>query len=251
MNRQTPQVLTTLLRCPELRWRARLSLIAAKVGCALGATRDVEVRLRHRSIWLGRDTFAIDWNVFAEIFLGRAYGRIDYRGANVLDAGAHKGYFAAFALENGAKSVTSLEPEPYNFRFLARAAVNDESWLVRPQALAEETGTRMLRLGLAYSHSLVLATGGEDAIEVEVVTLADLLDTPPGDTSILKLDIEGAECEVLSATPPAKLAGLEAMVVETHEGAPCGSDDVVTMAESTGLRLIENPDRPTFLTFVR
>lgn len=251
MNRRTPQLVARLLTCPDLSWRTRLSLIVAKAARGVGVKRDLEVRLCQCSVWLGRDTFAIDWNVFIEIFLDHAYGLIDYAGADVLDAGAHKGYFAAFALENGASSVTSLEPEPYNFRHLARAAAGNDAWRVRRQAVAGKAGTRSLRLGLAYSHSLVLETGSEDAIEVEAVTLAELLGASSGGRLIAKLDIEGAECEALSATPAEKLSGLDALVVETHADAPCGRDDVVTVAEATGLCLVTSPCRPTLLTFVR
>ena len=140
MNRRTPLLLARMLSCPELGWRAGLTLVAAQAGRAVGIRRDVEVRLRRSRVWLGRDTFTTDWNVFVEIFAGRAYARVDYRGADVLDAGAHKGYFAAFALANGARTVTSLEPEPENFRLLARAAAGDEDWQVLRQAVAGAAG---------------------------------------------------------------------------------------------------------------
>jgi FkbM family methyltransferase len=251
VNRQTPRLLAGILRCPELGWRAGLALLAAKAARGIGVRRDVEVRLRRSRIWLGRDSFATDWNVFVEIFVGRAYAGIDYRGADVLDAGAHKGYFAVFALANGARTVTSLEPEPENFRLLARAAAGDQNWRARRQAVAGAVGTRSLRLGLAYSHSLVLEPGGGGAVDVEAVTLGDLLRETRGRPSIAKLDVEGAECEILSATPAESLAAVSALVVEAHLGAPCGPDDLARLAERAGLRRLAGPDRPGLLTFVR
>ena len=40
---------------------------------------------------------------------------------------------------------------------------------------------------------------GEEAEGVEAVTLKDILDTVPGNTVIIKLDIEGFECKVIQS----------------------------------------------------
>ena len=53
------------------------------------------------------------WNV--EMFPAECRGRI------VLDVGAHKGYFGAWALSQGAALVVSCEPERSNFARLSRA----------------------------------------------------------------------------------------------------------------------------------
>ena len=46
----------------------------------------------------------------------------DYAGAVVLDLGAHKGYFGAYALARGARLVISFEPETANLELLERGA---------------------------------------------------------------------------------------------------------------------------------
>ena len=65
----------------------------------------------------------------------RAYAG-DYRGAFVVDVGAHKGYYGAYALAHGARWVVSYEPETANFALLERAASDVRE---RGGALADET----------------------------------------------------------------------------------------------------------------
>ena len=67
---------------------------------------------------IGSDNVHVDLQTFAEIFVLREYAPLDVRSAHVLDLGAHKGYFAAWALRRGAAFVSSYEPHPKNFAAL-------------------------------------------------------------------------------------------------------------------------------------
>jgi len=67
--------------------------------------------------------YPIDWETLKWVLVDEAYPT-DYAGAVVLDIGAHKGYFGAFALERGARTVISFEPESRNFELLERCAAS-------------------------------------------------------------------------------------------------------------------------------
>ena len=68
---------------------------------------------------IGSDNVHVDLQTFAEIFVLREYAPLDVRSAHVLDLGAHKGYFAAWALRRGAAFVFKLRTAPQELRRLA------------------------------------------------------------------------------------------------------------------------------------
>ena len=86
------------------RGRARLDALLVRELIA-GPARLARVRVGDALVEIGGgDDFPVDWKAFAEVFADRPYeGPFD--GASVLDVGAHKGYFGAFALAAGAAVV--------------------------------------------------------------------------------------------------------------------------------------------------
>ena len=53
-------------------------------------------------VYLSHDNYEIDWASLAFVAVDEAYAG-DYRGAVVVDIGAHKGYYGAYALGHGAR----------------------------------------------------------------------------------------------------------------------------------------------------
>ena len=147
-----------LARSPWLGWRGRLHVRALHVQeLALGPPTRARIPIGRAHIELGGDTsFAIDWKTFVDVFAAEPYAA-DYRGAHVLDVGAHKGYFGAYALARGASVVVSFEPSTVNHRTLERTArAVSTCWLTRRAALGEEAGSGTLFLDhTSWAHSLV------------------------------------------------------------------------------------------------
>lgn len=230
----------SVLRCPELTRRGRLSLLAAKVKFHARRLRhDAIVDCGVVRIRFGAESLPFDWYVFEEIFIKRIYERLQFDSAFVLDIGAHKGYFAAFALAHGATGVVSFEPEPANFRRLAAAAEGVAGWTPRQQAIAGDSGVRALKLDQAWSHSLASQKEGDDVVTVDAVGLGEVLDAYPASYQVVKVDIEGAECEALASTPRDRLARVDELVVEAHARAACRPAEIVALAEAAGLRGVE------------
>jgi FkbM family methyltransferase len=231
-----------LLRCQELSAGGKLSLLGAKAKYhARRLEHDTIVDCRVARIRFGRESFPFDWYVFEEIFIKRIYERLRFESASVLDLGAHKGYFAVFALSHGATKVVSFEPEAANFRRLAAAAEDVSGWTARQEGIAGESGTRSLKVKEAWSHALVAGEAGEDVVAVPVVALADVLDKHATERQVVKMDIEGAECEALVTTPRNLLARIDELVVEAHADAPCAPAGIVAIAEAAGLTAVD-PD---------
>ena len=59
------------------------------------------------TIYLSRDDYEIDWASLAFVAVDEAYAG-DYGGATVVDIGAHKGYYGAYALAQGACGAEEL-----------------------------------------------------------------------------------------------------------------------------------------------
>ncbi len=234
-KRQTLQRLAGMLRCPELTPRGKLSLFHATLRYhARRLNSDTVVGCGVASLRFGLESFATDWEVFTEVFIARVYAGVACQRSRVLDLGAHKGYFAVFALNHGAREVISFEPEPTNFRRLAAAAQSETRWCVRQEAIAGMRGMRKLALKDAWSHTLT-GSPSVDSVMVPAVTLADVLGDSGHERKVVKIDIEGAECEALAATPQHVLATIDEIVIEVHPGAPCGANEIALALKHAGL----------------
>lgn len=227
----------SVLRCPELTASGKLSLLVAKAAYhARRLTKDAIVDCGVVQIRFGPESFPFDWYVFEEIFIKRIYERLRFESALVLDLGAHKGYFAAFALRHGATRVVSFEPEAANFRRLAAAAQGVGGWTARQEAITGDSGVRSLQLKEAWSHSLVADGDAEGAVTVPAIALGDVLRAYPDGRQVVKVDIEGAECEALAKAPRDLLSRVYELVVEAHADAVCKPAEIVAIAERAGLR---------------
>jgi FkbM family methyltransferase len=226
--------------CPELTPAGKRAMLLAKLRYHTGLLRrDQIVDCGVARIRLGRESFASDWRVFFEVFISRIYDRISFERASVIDLGGHKGYFAVFALSRGASRVVSYEPEEMNFRRLAAAAEAAPAWTVRREAIAGEAGARKLSIRESWSHSLLDADGdsGGSKVTVRATSLGHVLATVhAGARNVVKLDIEGAECEALANAPLELLARVDELVVEPHPEAGCDRGAIVTLVTSAGLR---------------
>ena len=133
----------------------------------------------------------------------------------VVDAGAHVGTFAAMAAGH-ARRVIGVEPNPANIELLtenlARNGIDNVE--VLEAAIWPEPGEISLAVdGPTSSSSIVV--GGGTTVTVPTISLSDLIDRV-GAVDLLKMDIEGAEFEVLCRTPPETLRQIDVIVGELH-----------------------------------
>lgn len=232
---------TALGRAGSLRRPARLHLWALLLReAALGPPRETRVRIGDVRVELGdgRD-FPVDWRVFVGI-LARAEYPAAYADASVLDVGAHKGYFGAYALACGAARVLSYEPATSNYGYLARAAEPfRDRWSTRQAAVGRARGRGTLQLGAtSWGHSLIRVGEPSGDEPVDIVTLADAIAelAADGGRTIVKIDAEGSECDILSR--PDGLEAVDVLLVEWHpHSAACSAEELVASVERAGLLL--------------
>lgn len=130
----------------------------------------------------------------------------------VVDAGANIGVFALFAALHGAERVVAVEPEPDNAIILAANIAASPQVSHRSVALWNEKGH--VSMAPSQGGTQVNADG---PLTIPSLALADLFaEESISECSILKMDIEGSEYMVLSATPSDLLARVHYLTMEFH-----------------------------------
>ncbi|MFP5310028.1 MAG: FkbM family methyltransferase [Actinomycetes bacterium] len=128
----------------------------------------------------------------------REFASVLRAGDTVFDVGAHAGYYSLLALRAGAR-VVAVEPNPSNRGFLANHfAMNDfhDGVCVVDSAVGGSVGT--VRFDVSGSYVGSISEAG--SVEVAVTTL-DELARAHGQPDLIKIDVEGAEGDVLFGAP--------------------------------------------------
>ncbi len=172
----------------------------------------------------------VDQSVINEVFEYREYQAVEpiiaAAQAPIIDAGGHGGYFTLYCRAlNPAVPIITIEPAAAN---LALMEENFFANQVEPVemivgVLAARTATRQLHLARDnHNHSLVEPPIAERAgtLLVQGYALRDILDQRQIKTvSLLKLDVEGAEYELLDGWTVDDYARVENIIMEYHLGA--------------------------------
>jgi FkbM family methyltransferase len=176
------------------------------------------LRLPEATLWF-EPSSVIDGRLLRSIFIRNEYA-CDFRDRLVLDIGAHKGYFAAYAFLHGARAVVSFEPASANFALLSRSAGSSSwDWSAERAAIGPVAGTATINISSeSWAHSIGdIPSGAVVGNEVvAMLPLADVIAAHPDPHLIVKLDIEGMEEEVIPATSPEVWAGVEQVCIEFH-----------------------------------
>lgn len=119
-------------------------------------------------------------------------------GMNIIDAGAHIGYYSIiFSKLAGPRGIIFVfEPEPVNLKLLLKNTGKYANIKVIPMAVSNQTGSVEFYRGDGYTgcHGLSPASFRPEKIKVEATTLdsfTDEIGSPRID--LVKIDIEGAE----------------------------------------------------------
>lgn len=185
-----------------------------------------------------------DLQVLGQIFVHREYLPLDHldpAGIDVvIDCGANVGYSSAWFLNRfpGCR-VIAIEPDPGNFRLLEknlepygeRVRTKQAAVWSRPTTLSFREDD--YRDGKEWSRQVVEASDSESkADEIEAIDLDSLFDElDPESRVLLKMDIEGAECVVLTGCAQSWLPRVAVLVLELHDDTLFGKASEVFRRE--------------------
>jgi FkbM family methyltransferase len=151
---------------------------------------------------------------------------------NILDLGANKGYYAAWALTKAPTArVHCYEPDPQNVAALrVNIAPFARCTSVRQAAVGSSAGSLTLfriagRGGQGSLYRARASLRGQIVAEVDVpvVSFSEVIKRA-GYVDLLKIDVEGAEYDILLDSPPESFDHVQRITVEADPVDPCRSD---------------------------
>lgn len=139
----------------------------------------------------------------------------------VIDVGAHVGAFSVLAAALHAERVHAFEPHPATFaRLRDNVALNCFERVITPEpyALAAVAGVAHIEGDDATAHFVEASDSSTlvTTITLEEVIRTALVGAPNNEIACLKLDIEGAEYDVLEVLPDEWLRHVRHIVMEFH-----------------------------------
>lgn len=146
-------------------------------------------------------------------------------GATLLDVGAHVGYYTllAAALVGRSGRVVAFEPNPRNYAFLRRhVAVNGCHHVeVEDAAVSDENGVAAFEFGTGTGTGRLTGRSvtADGAVEVRTVRLDDFCAARSVAPDAIKIDVEGAELNVLRGAERTIAAHSPVIFLSTHGAA--------------------------------
>ncbi len=171
-----------------------------------------------------------DGSVFYEIFTEREYKILDNiiskASSPILDIGAHVGMFSIYAnCFNSDVQIYAFEPEERNFTALKNNFKENvvKNVIAKNVAVAAEIGVREFNISSdSHNHSLIKIENEDGEVfpikKVSCTTIEQIfLKNNLQSVSLVKMDCEGAEFEILANLKPEILAKIGAIYIEYHQ----------------------------------
>ena len=150
-----------------------------------------------------------------EAAVQREYAALVGPGAVVYDVGANIGFYTLLAarLAGPPGRVVAYEPNPVNAAVLRRNARSAPAVLVREAAVAAGTGPRGLQTSASLTSRL---TDDPGALRVACTTIdAEVAAGVPA-PNVVKIDVEGAETDVLAGMQATLAQHRPVLLIELH-----------------------------------
>ncbi|MCD4671213.1 MAG: FkbM family methyltransferase [Anaerolineaceae bacterium] len=169
----------------------------------------------------------IVWSMATEIFLGEEYcpsGFAINSNDVIVDIGAHRGVFVAYAALRTKNSIVAFEPDSENYRIL-QAFVSANRWdnvqLYNAALGAKDGYIELFQSNTSTRHSVtgidpVTKRKLSKSIRVQAFSLEKALENLPK-INFLKMDCEGAEYDIIMNSNPETLKKIEKLAMEYHE----------------------------------
>lgn len=155
---------------------------------------------------------------YVDFFYSDLCKEMDFSGI-VFDAGANVGFFTALAKIKGAKRIYSVEPDPAAFDCLEKNFIDDPKVICLNKALSDETDIVPFDLSLGSSVASTISKYNKQTDKHTIFVESFSLPTffiLEDNINLLKLDIEGAEYEVLTALSSYYYKKINQIFLEFH-----------------------------------
>lgn len=199
---------------------------------------DVKFRKPSYDTYVGGEVFYSDFYAIDKIFNIRD-------NPLVIDLGAHIGLFClkVMFLHKNAR-IFAYEPVNSNFELLMEnIEMNQLSKNVNifNMAVSGKSEKRKINISKINSagHSMLIAEDQSEQIVVNCTTLEKIfLDNAINSVDILKIDVEGAEYDILYSTPPSLFVNIKNIILEYHEYEGNTVFELIIFLQNNGFKLI-------------
>jgi len=194
-----------------------------------------------------------DAAVLHEILEAKEYGfaeqTIRNAKAAILDVGAHSGMFVLWCRAiNAEVPIFAFEPEPNNFSILKTHIAENhlKNVIAKQVAVSDSVGETQLQISDDSMNHALLVKLDTDAktIKVQTTSLERILkQNHLSSVDLIKLDVEGAEYQILESTPKETFARIRAIACETHKIEGHSPEELKRFLESIGYKVLltKNP----------
>jgi FkbM family methyltransferase len=164
-------------------------------------------------------------HVFSEI-LGDNYAITGFKGedvkdAEVIDIGAHVGMFTMLCHAHGAKSIIPIEANPHTYNELISNLINIPTVKYSLNMAIFDGCLMFINFTDSGTESRIESDG---KIKVPCMSLEEALSRCQGEDIVMKMDIEGAEYDVIPACSKSALRRCKRIFLETHVMRDNGND---------------------------
>lgn len=180
-------------------------------------------------------------HILKEIYLDRIYERflVGRDNLTIVDLGANIGLFSAYVAPY-CKELICVEPDENHCECIKANLKDFDNFEVKKLAVANMDGkkTFFLNKNNTTAHTL-LGGNKKDSVEVDVLSLDSLLGDVPH-IDLLKMDIEGAEFEVLCGNKAARaLKKTDVIIGEYHSFAGRNFNQIMDALKASGFNVRE------------
>lgn len=191
------------------------------LGTLYKSVRAIPGMSGHQAVFEAEDDCVFELDVFEPYWAptllgGRSYepelrsvlSRVKHLDPVLVDCGANIGYWSVVATSRqiGLSRVVAIEPNPPTFAQLIRnASLNADRFTCVERAVSSTSG-RMVKLAFPEHHAVAqISATDSGGPGVETVSVDDLLRSLDwlGEPTVMKLDVEGHELEVVSGAAAA------------------------------------------------
>lgn len=192
------------------------------------------------------DPFDCLFNNYNEMFVHNRYDCFQFENYLdvVLDVGANSGLFTKLCLQKGAKKIFSIEPNEKCLNNLKHITRNDKNVIIVDKAISDKR--KKVKFYVTDDNSTIGSmfkthTGREHSvreIDVECITIDDIInDYNLSKITMLKLDVEAAEYEILCSLGESTFKKIDSILVEYHDNEDRRVISLVNHLEKFGYKI--------------
>jgi FkbM family methyltransferase len=169
-----------------------------------------------------------DWDIVHELYFAGGYGRaMDFLKnlpgkPSVLDLGGNIGLFSLLAAQtHPAAQIHAYEPGPPNYQMFEMNCLANSSFSQRIHLNKEAVAGQTRTAEWLFDDQNPGGSGlfGKDGVkyQVQIRAFAEVLGSITGEIALAKIDIEGAEYDLLESTPTELWKRIQSVSLELHD----------------------------------